>query len=265
MEIDAAGRTRTYTLIEPDGGHDRLLLVFHGSKQNGAKFRAVTGGAFDAIPGTAVAYLDGYRGNWNDARTASRFPARRAGVDDVAFAEAVAGRHAGGRPVYAAGYSNGGGLVVRLLHERPDLVAGATIIAAQQPAPSNLLVPGRPVVPRPVLLLHGTSDRIVPYEGGEMAAWARFVFQVGGDMLSAPGTAAYFAERNGITAPPTTAEVSASVSRTDYREDGHAPVRLYTLRGGGHTIPGPHPGPRLAGPTNRDIATTEVMADFLWR
>jgi polyhydroxybutyrate depolymerase len=264
MEIDAAGRTRTYTLIEPDGGFDRLLLVFHGSTQNPAKFRSFTGGAFDAIPGTAVTYLEGYRGNWNDARSGSRFPARLEGVDDVAFAEAVVKQHADGREVYAAGYSNGGGMVVRLLHERPDLIAGATIIAAQQPAPSNFLVPGLPVVPKPVLIVHGTADRIVPYEGGQMAAWARFAFKVGGEMLSAPQTAAYFAERNGISAPPTTTDVSDEISRTDHRQDGHAPVRLFTVRGGGHTIPGPHSAPRLAGRTSHELHTTTAMAEFLW-
>ncbi|MCO8275130.1 hypothetical protein M1L60_31575 [Actinoplanes sp. TRM 88003] len=264
MQIDAAGRTRTYTLIEPDGGHDRLLLVFHGSTQNADKFRTFTGGAFDAIPGTAVAYLDGYRGNWNDARIGSRFPARLAGVDDVAFAEAVVKRHADGRQVYATGYSNGGGLVVRLLHERPDLIAGATIIAAQQPAPSNFLIPGLPVVPKPVLIVHGTADRIVPYDGGEMAAWARFAFKVGGEMLSAPDTAAYFAERNGITAPPTTTELTADITRTDHHQNDHAPVRLFTIRGGGHTVPGPHAAPRLVGRTNHDLHTTQAMADFHW-
>ncbi|MCY1136946.1 hypothetical protein OWR29_02985 [Actinoplanes sp. Pm04-4] len=264
MEIDAAGRTRTYTLIEPSGGHDRLLLVFHGSTQNAAKFRAFTGGAFDAIPGTAVAYLDGYRGNWNDARIGSRFPARLAGVDDVAFAEAVVKKHADGRDVYAAGYSNGGGMVVRLLHERPDLMAGATVIAAQQPAPSNFLVPGLPVVPKPVLIVHGTKDRIVPYAGGEMAPWARFAFKVGGEMLSAPETAAFFAARNGITTPPTTTDVSAEITRTDHHQHGHAPVRLFTVHGGGHTVPGPHPAPRLVGHTSQELHTTTAMADFLW-
>lgn len=264
MEIEAAGRTRTYTLVEPAGGHERLLLVFHGSRQNGARHRAFTGRAFDTIPGTAVAYLDGYRGNWNDARAASRFPARRAGVDDVAFAEAVVKRHAGGREVYAAGYSNGGGMVLRLLHEHPDLLTGATVIAAQQPAPANVVGPGGPVVPKPVLLLHGTADRIVPYHGGEMAAWARFAFRVGGELLSTPETAAYLARRNGITAPPVTDELPGGISRTDYRQDGHAPVRLYTLHGGGHTIPGPHPAPRVVGRTNHHLHTTAAMAEFFW-
>ena len=265
--IDVAGRTRTYTLVEPAGGYDRLLLVFHGSKQNAAAFRAFTGNDFDDLGRTAVAYLDGYRRNWNDARKASGSPARVQDIDDVGFAEAVVKQVADGRETYAAGYSNGGGMVIRLLHERPDLLAGAAVIAAQQPAPDNFLIPGRPVVPKPVLLFHGTRDRIVPYGGGRMAAWARLAFKVGGAMLSAPETAAYFAARNGITAPPVTAELPpgggrTTVSRTDYRQDGHPPVTLYTVHGGGHTIPGPKPSPALMGRTATTVHASRAIAEF---
>lgn len=266
--IDVAGRARTFTLVTPPGGEfERLLLVFHGSTQRGAVFRSFTGNAFDTVPGTAVAYLDGFRGNWNDARKGSRFPARVHDVDDVAFAEAVVAAKGRGLPVYAAGYSNGGGMVIRLLHERPDLIEGGAVIAAQQPTPENFLVPGLPVVPRPVVLFHGTKDRIVPYGGGEMAAWARFAFRVGGGMLSAPETAAYFAGRNGITAPPLVTELPSKggrtrVSRTDYRQDGHAPVTLYTVHGGGHTVPGPTASPVLMGRTATDVYTVPAITDF---
>ncbi|SDS38067.1 alpha/beta hydrolase family esterase [Actinoplanes derwentensis] len=265
--IDVGGRVRTFTLVTPPGGEfARLLLVFHGSTQRGEVFRKFTGNAFDEIAGTAVAYLDGFRGNWNDARKGSRFPARVHDIDDVAFAEAVVKRVADGRETYAAGYSNGGGMVIRLLHERPDLIAGAAIVAAQQPMPDNLLVPGLPVVPKPVVIFHGTKDRIVPYQGGEMAHWAQLAFRVGGGMLSAPETAAYFAGRNGITtAPVETALPRRSgppVTRIDHRQDGCAPVTLYAVHGGGHTVPGPKASPVLMGRTATDVLTVPAMVDF---
>lgn len=80
--IDVAGRRRSYTLAEspcadPAAG---LVLVFHGSNQTGEKFRAFTGNSFDALAstgGAVVAYLDGYKGHWNDARAASSFAAHR--------------------------------------------------------------------------------------------------------------------------------------------------------------------------------------------
>ena len=92
--LSVAGRPRSFTVIgDPDGPQERaLVLVFHGSKQNGEAHRRFTGRALDelAADGQAVVvYLDGYRGNWNDARAESSFPARKVQVDDVAFVRAV--------------------------------------------------------------------------------------------------------------------------------------------------------------------------------
>jgi polyhydroxybutyrate depolymerase len=136
-EIEVDGRRRTFAVVgEPDGAAGRdLVLVFHGSRQDGEKHRAFTGQVFDALAAdgaAVVAYLDGYRGNWNDARRESRFPARLEDVDDVGFARAVIARlaqtHAIDRDrVLAVGYSNGGQMVMRLLHEAPELLAGGVV------------------------------------------------------------------------------------------------------------------------------------------
>jgi polyhydroxybutyrate depolymerase len=84
--------------------------------------------------------------------------------------------------------------------------------------------------------------------------------------LSAPATAAYFAARNGITAQPVTTELPASsratsVDRTDYRQPGRPPVVLYTVHGGGHTVPGPAKAPAVLGRTNHDINTAGLVED----
>jgi polyhydroxybutyrate depolymerase len=277
--LDIAGRQRGYTLAEPSGAGTgtSLVLVFHGSNQTGQKFRAFTGNSFDALAsvgGTVVAYLDGYQGHWNDARAASGFAARTENIDDVAFAEAMIGelraRHRIDRSkVYAAGFSNGGQMVIRLIHQVPRLLAGAAIIAATQPTPDNFLLADAPATPLPVMLIHGTRDPIVAYEGGAMSWWARRVFRVGGNSLSAPRTAAYFAVRNTITQPAAVTSLprhggsgKTSVTRTDYREDGKFPVTLYTVHGGGHTIPGPRRAPFVMGRTSRGLNAADVISEF---
>lgn len=130
--VAVAGAARTFTFVgtAAPGEAKPLILVFHGSGQTGDKHRSFTGGVFDVLAarGALVAYLDGYRGNWNDARRESRFPARRAGIDDVGFARAVIAEFASDRRidpgrVYAVGYSNGGQMVIRLVHETPGLLA----------------------------------------------------------------------------------------------------------------------------------------------
>lgn len=282
--VTVDGRRRTFTVLgAPEGpASRRLVLVFHGSKQSADVHRRFTGDALAplATQGEAVvAYLDGYRGNWNDARRASSFPARRRGMDDVAFARAVVerviathGLVAG--PAVMVGYSNGGQMVLRLLHQAPELVAAAVVVAAAMPAPENLVDDmdggGAPV---PVALVHGTRDRIAPFDGGAMSRWAQAFFRVGGRTLSAPETAAYFAARHGIRAQPMSetvpvGSVSAGrtrVVRTTYEQEGVPPVVLHEVRGGGHTIPGSRPSPRVLGRTATDVTLLELVTEALAR
>ncbi|WP_281427184.1 alpha/beta hydrolase family esterase [Microbacterium marinilacus] len=258
-----------------------LVLVFHGSKQDGRSYRRFTGGALDALAedGRAVvAYLDGHRGNWNDARAESAFPARTEQVDDVAFARAVVDAvertHGIDREaVTAVGYSNGGQMVFRLLHEAPELLSGAVIVAAAMPDRAGFLAGFSEESDRsvPIALVNGTADRIVPFAGGRMSWWARAMFKVGGVTLSAAETARYFARRNGVTAEPTTALLperspgrrNARIRETAYRQAGSAPVTSYAVLGGGHTVPGARPAPRVLGRTGRDRGIEEIVAEVI--
>lgn len=271
MSPGAAGPSRSWGGRAGSPGR-ALLLVLHGSKQDGATHRRFTGGMYDALAedGRAVvAYLDGWKGNWNDARAESAFPARTEGVDDVAFVHAVVDRLVaewGVDPARAVaiGYSNGGQMVLRLLHETPDLLAGAAVVAATMPAPSSfrtdIAIP--PPVAVPVVLAHGTKDRIAPYDGGTMNPLMRRLFKVGGTTLSAPATAAYLAERNGITADPTR-RTTADVERLEHVEEGRPPVTLLTVVGGGHTVPGPTKAPFLLGRTARGASMADEVATLL--
>ena len=104
-----------------------------------------------------------------------------------------------------------------------------------------------------------------------MAWWARAMFKVGGVALSAPATASYFARRNGITAAPAVVQLPASpdarrrprMEETTYREPGLPPVILYTVHGGGHTIPGAKPAPVLLGRTGADRGIEDIVLESL--
>jgi polyhydroxybutyrate depolymerase len=281
--VSISGRPRSFTVIgEVAGPRNRaLVLVFHGSKQDGETHRRFTGAALDplAADGQAVVvYLDGYRGNWNDARATSSFPARQEQVDDVAFVRAVIDSVSGTyrfdpHAVVGVGYSNGGQMVFRLLHEAPELLAGAVVVAATMPDRTGFLGTFSETAERsiPLTLVAGTADRIVPFDGGRMAWWARALFKVGGVTLSAAATAEYFAHRNGITAAPTTSVLPSRsggrpgtrMERTAYRETGRAPVTLYSVVGGGHTVPGATPAPRMVGRTGVDRGIEEIVADTI--
>jgi polyhydroxybutyrate depolymerase len=273
--VSSAGRDRTMTVVGPGSAEDApVILVFHGSRQTAKIVRSFSGGTFDALTtrGAVVAYLDGYKKNWNDSRLTSPTAARAENVDDVAFASAAIDRlarthHIDRSRVFAVGFSAGGSMAIRLLHEVPDLIAGAGIIGATQAVPENFTASAATPLPRPVVLIHGTRDPLVPYDGGMASI---FGFSRRGLGQSAPDTARYFARRNGITTEPTSQTLSTlgkpgdktSIERTDYTQSGLAPVTLYTVHGGGHVIPNPKKALRIMGRSTSKLVAADAIADF---
>jgi polyhydroxybutyrate depolymerase len=268
------GRHRAVQVVSPTTAPTApppLVLLFHGSNQTARTLGSSTGRLFDRLAtehGALVAYLDGYKKHWNDARRSTTFAARTDGVDDVAYTEAAIDilikRH-GADPdrVYLIGYSNGGQMVIRLLHEIPARLAGAVVISATQPDPENFAPAAEQARALPVILVHGTKDPLVPYAGGMASLWG---FRPRGLGLSAPETAAYYARRNGITNAPHSTEPSVDertrVERTEYRQAGRPPVTLITIHGGGHTIPGPKKAPFITGRTNQSLDLVQTIGSF---
>ncbi len=263
------GRQRSYLQLDPDlpdgAAPSALVIVLHGSSQTGRSIRAFSGLSFDLLArdfGAVVIYADGVKKLWNHDRP----PA--AATDDVAFMSVLArdfrNRH-GALPIYIAGFSNGGQLLIRLIHEIPDCFDGAAIIGATLPRPANMHFRdvGRPM---PVMLVHGTHDMVVPY-GGEGWFGSLFGRKRGPSALD---TAQYFAARNLVSAAPTRtvlphrrASGRTSVTLAAFEQDGRERVWLFTVAGGGHVVPNrSRKAFFLAGRTTQDVSVPEAMADF---
>jgi polyhydroxybutyrate depolymerase len=270
------GRHRTFTAVVPaqlpPGAP--LVIALHGASQDGAHFRAITGYGFDRLTEHekfAVVYPNGHKGNWNDARKAAHYPARREDVDDEGFLDALIEhfhiRYGIDRDrVFVAGFSNGGQLALRLALTMPDRLAGIAALSANLPTAANLdCVPRN--LPIPVLLMTGTADPINPFDGGEVTV---FGFGSRGDVRSATDTLAYFAALNGHAGAPHTeflphprGELDTRVARTSHHTPGHAPVELYTVFGGGHLVPNPHyTAPLISGHTTHDVDAPAVIWAF---
>lgn len=211
-----------------------------------------SGRTLDALAeriGAELVYLNGHGRAWNDARRQKLSRAQKTGVDDVAFVSAVIDRFA--RPTIAVGYSNGGQLLHRILREKPALLAGAAIIAAGLPVDDDFLLVGVKPAAIPVLLLHGTADPIMPYDGGMPKMLGR---TTRGMVQSAEATA-----RSYVSAGEPVIRRDGDVERTDW--DG---VRLITQFGTGHVIPNRTTSPvRLAiGPSHHDLDLGEEIESF---
>ena len=238
VTIRYGGRDRTFVVVTPDDlpADAPVLLYFHGSLQSGNVARNFTGRTFDdmaAARGVRLVYPDGVDRHFNDTRLALREKTRLLGVDDVGFTRAIADR-LGVESVHACGYSNGGQMVMRLLHDAPDLLAGAATFAAPMPAANNR-VPGlgTDLVPTPYLALHGTADDIVQYDGGVAGldpAHTR------GELISARASAEYFAQTNGL-GPETHTRYSPLDGVSVDSWSGEAPVELWSFEGMGHVVP----------------------------
>ncbi|MDN4476262.1 PHB depolymerase family esterase [Demequina sp. SYSU T00192] len=271
LEVD--GMTREYVAVVPDDlpADAPIVLAFHGSRMDAEGLRGASGYRFDELAverGFVAVYPEGFKQTWHDCRASTPYPARIRDVDDVAFARAVVADvaaldGAGADMVFATGLSNGGHMSIRLAEEAPDLVQGIAPFAAAYPAPSNneCEASGAAV---PTMLVLGSDDPINPFEGGEAGGFAGSLGQV----LSAEESAAFVAERNGLSMTPqvaafanTDAAGASDVTVTAY--DGAAPVLLFSVDGGGHVVPNPvYAQPRIMGGTTEFLDGPQAAVDF---
>jgi polyhydroxybutyrate depolymerase len=251
--ITVAGVAREYRVHLPAGSArpNALVLMLHGGGGNPAAIAAHT--RFDRIAdraGFIVVYPAARNRRWLDGRPGNERS------DDVAFlqklADTVRAQH--GIPahrVFAAGISNGAMMSYRLACEAPGSVAAIGVVAGAVPV--GLRAACGATSPVAVLALHGTEDRLIPFDGG-------------GSLLSVPASVSLLGARAGCgTAgrPDTTDRVRDGTLVTRVAFTGCAvPVQLLTIRGGGHTWPGgPRVRARILGRTTREIDASEA----LWR
>jgi len=213
----------------------------------------------------------GNQQTWNGLRPGR--DRRRSTADDVAFIEsiinwAIKNHSIDPDHVYVTGASNGGELVFRLLIERPGLFAAGVAHISSLPAVD---VP-RPTQGTPIMMINGTEDPLLPWNGGPVRGTAEPV-------RSVPETVDYWIEVNradrqaAITTqlPNLDLDDSCQITATAYpKTPGGKPVVLfYVMEGGGHNIPIPReqPMPRRAremlGTPCQDIDGIALAWDFM--
>lgn len=279
------GRERSYYLYVPssypptleDGSTSPapLLIVLHGGGGRGQSMETLTRGGFNTLAerdGFLVVYPNGIDNQWNDGRDVPSSTAHREDVDDVGFISQLID-HLGadytldyGR-VYATGISNGGMMSYRLACELDERIVGIAAVAATMPL--SYVETCQPGYPLPVMIINGTEDPLVPYEGGEIG-FGRFSRD---EVLSTDETVNFWLTNNVCAAEPTSTIVydDRPLDNTRARHlvyaactDGMA-VELYSIEGGGHTFPGGRQyfPPGMIGVTSREIDAAEVIWNFL--
>ena len=277
-DILVDGRKRTYQVYAPKGLSPGapLVLAMHGSGEDGEAMRIETGYAFERLAdqrGFAVVYPDGQNGHWNTCEIDR--DARQPPPDDVRFLTALADKFIGGigadrHRVFAVGLSEGGYMAIRLALEAPSRFRAVAPVAANLSAPANFQCRPVPRGGASVILVHGTSDPLVPFDGREGSVLFGLVSNP--KSLSTQATAQYFADLDGLMGPPvTTRSISADgfgIDRSLWSK-GHgsgAEVELIAIERAGHVFPQPYYRARqLLGATPRDPNAAKIIWDFFKR
>ena len=179
---------------------------------------------------------DGRRG-WNDCRNDAR---TNPVTDDVRYigdlinvVRSTYGSSASA--VFAVGTSNGGHMSMRLAAELPDMIQAIAFIVASKPVNSEC---AEPTIPTPVLVMNGTDDPVMPYNGGQIASNR-------GEVYSTAETVEYWKNRHQADAAPIVVEIpnsdsddNSTVRRFSYvNGTGDSVVEHYEVVNGGHTEP----------------------------
>ncbi len=257
--IEVGGVKRTYRTYVPRGlpKGAPLVLVMHGSGQNGAQIRVETGYGFERLAdqhGFAVVYPDSYSFDWNDCGKIGDYNMNGRPVDDVGFLGALVDKlvtetGAARDRVFATGVSSGGFMSLRLALEDPSRYRAVAAVSASAHAPDNFLC--KPAgAGTSVMIMNGTKDPLVPFSGGEVNLLG--LFYKCGDVLSAQASAQYFADLNKLGAKPATAQATNAdgVEQQQWHGGDKTEVALVTIHGGGHGLPQPYyRRARLLGPS----------------
>lgn len=256
--IRVGNDTRFYLLHVPTDYETNtpipVVFSLHGYGGSGGNHFNVSGweATSDANTFIAVAPEGGYiPQRWNSG---SRALLTISDLDDVRFFRAMVEELQANfcidqARVYAAGFSNGGGMVNRLACEMSDTFAAIGIVAGAVPT-TDECANSRPV---PIIAFHGTADTIANFEGDPPL-----------DLVSYEGSMSRWAARNECDLVPLEFLTNADVRGYQYPNCG-GEVVYYVVDGGGHTWPGSPVNLILLGRTTQTISATQEIWNFFQR
>lgn len=226
--VNVGGRARVYRLYKPAGlsASAPLVVVLHGATGDARQAERAYG--WDQLAESArfvVAYPDGVNRAWNVNGGGCCGRPARDNVDDIGFVSAAVadiGRNVSidSSRVYATGMSNGAIMSY-------TMACNTGVFAAIGGVAGTQLDPCRSPRPASVMEIHGTSDRLVPYQGGQGSS------AINGPSL--PDVNAFWrnVDRCGTASDATNGGITTSTAGcADNRS-----VALVTIDGGGHQWP----------------------------
>ncbi|MBL9048606.1 MAG: hypothetical protein JNK19_00655 [Tabrizicola sp.] len=243
-----------------------LILALHGGGGDPDQFASASGlGRAATRAGFAVVFPagTGRRGDrlltWNGGYCCGS--AARRGVNDLTFLtdvirDAASRFGVDGTGVYLTGMSNGAIMAETFAARNPGLVRAVAGVAGTMDT-QRTRVKGQV----PALIIHGTADSMVPYEGGQGdTSITRTDFASVASVVQA-----FLAPWGSVTKASRTIDRKddgTSVTVTDYASGSAVVLRLITIEGGAHHWPGGRKARLSEGKTQEIDANAEILRFF---
>ncbi len=272
MTVD--GLKREYILHLPkDYSADSLMplvMVFHGGGGTASQVKNHT--KFNRLSDKEnfiVVYPNSVDKNWSDGRVGDKLPEQR---DDAKFISMLidtltANYKTDPKRVFSTGISNGGFFSIYLAYRLSDKILAIAPVTAN--IPENMKDVYKTDFPVSIMLINGTKDPLVKYEGGAVGFGNGFGR---GTSLSTDESINIWLKNNGCTVTPAVEEMAnkdkddgCTVTKYIYSPcSGNTEIILIKIDGGGHTWPGAsqYLSKFIVGKVCNDFNATEVIWEF---
>ena len=276
INITFDGVARNFIVYLPSGynnsGKMPLIFAIHGGSGtpegmiNIANFKTIADR--DKV---VLVYPEGVQKNWNDGRPTAP---NQLGINDVGFFNQMCDYMINNysvdeKKIYATGISNGGFMSTRLGCELSNRIAAIAVNAATIEA--TTIAPNcKPNRPVPALYIHGTTDPLVPFLGGQITAGGT----AGGTILSHFQAIDKWVTINGCNPTPTVTDLpdisndGTTIKQRVYPGGTNgSEVVSYVVLNGGHTWPQGYQylNEAIIGKTSQDMNACEVIWTFFKR
>lgn len=251
-----------------------LVLCLHDGGSSAEGIARLTRRSFNKLSegnNFVVGYPEALNEHWNDAREDSISLSHYEEIDDVGFIEqvidfAIDSFSIDPQRVFVAGFSEGGFMTFRLACELQQKINGFAAVAAALTL--DQIVECTPDTAVSFMMINGTRDPVLPYEGGQI----RMAEQDQGSVLSTEETINYLLEDYSCTDKSVTKDMPNTDTFDETRSEKIAysnckngnKIILINVINGGHTWPGGRQflNERSVGKVSQDFDAGDVIWKF---
>lgn len=265
--VEVQGEARTYRIHVPKGYDGSaplpIIFAFHGTSASASVLERET--SFNKLGdslGFFVVYPEGLHRGWNIGDCCRYSFVKH--KDETAFTLNILDALSHGlridtTRIYATGYSDGGTLSLLLACGISSRITAVASVAGTLLDPVPACDLSRPV---PVMIIHGTGDHNIPYEGKRGGPG-----YVRGNHHehSAPEVTQFWVSHDSCGKTPIIVQHRNVVKSSYDCAGGHAEVVFYTIYNGQHGWPGGGRGWVFSPPPPNDMSASDTIAAFFLR